>query len=94
MKGETVKTIFSFETPSSTEWQAFNYPQPFIPNFFIPINTADLAAKIAGMECYQYEKREYPHPRSPEALEVLARRWGVATGNDYAEAFILIRSIL
>jgi LmbE family N-acetylglucosaminyl deacetylase len=93
MQNEAVKTIIAFETPSSTEWQAANYPNPFLPNLFIEVSRENLDAKIKGMECYEFESRKYPHPRSPDALEVLAKRWGVAVGKPFAEAFMLIRSI-
>jgi LmbE family N-acetylglucosaminyl deacetylase len=93
MQGEVVRTIFAFETPSSTEWQAFNYPNYFTPNVFMPVDKTNVAAKIAAMEHYEFERRAFPHPRSPEALEVLARRHAVTIGADYAEAFMLIRSI-
>ncbi|MBW8049391.1 MAG: PIG-L family deacetylase [Cytophagales bacterium] len=94
MEGENVKTIIAFETPSSTEWQASNHPTPFLPNMFFEVSIEDIEAKIKGMECYEYETRKYPHPRSSEALEIQAKRWGVAIGKDYAEAFMLIRDIL
>lgn len=94
MSHEKVHTLICFETPSSTEWQAFNYPNPFLPNFYFCISEENLNAKIKGMESYEFEKRAYPHPRSPEALKIQAQRWGVATGNEYAEAFMLIRTIL
>jgi hypothetical protein len=45
------------------------------------------------MENYEFEKRAYPHPRSPEALRIQAQRWGIVVGKEYAEAFQLIRSI-
>jgi LmbE family N-acetylglucosaminyl deacetylase len=93
LQGEYVKTIVTFETPSSTEWQAFNYPDYFKPNIFIPVSEADVQAKVDAMECYEFEKRKYPHPRSPEALFTLAKRWGVVVGTEYAEAFVLIRHI-
>lgn len=93
LKEETVKTIIAFETPSSTEWQAFNHSNYFRPNLFFKISNEDLEAKIKGMECYEFEKRKFPHPRSPEALRILAGRWGVVIGADHAEAFMLIRSI-
>ncbi|MGF1533458.1 MAG: PIG-L deacetylase family protein [Bernardetiaceae bacterium] len=93
MKGEIVQTIICFETPSSTEWQAYNYPNPFLPNFFIPFGEDSLLAKIKGMEAYVFERREYPHPRSPEALRILAQRWGIVIGHPLAEAFMLIRHI-
>ncbi|MDX1903372.1 MAG: PIG-L family deacetylase [Thermonemataceae bacterium] len=93
MAHELVKSIFTFETPSSTEWQAFNYPNPFLPNFFVSFEPESLEAKIKGMESYEFEKREFPHPRSPEALRILAQRWGVVVGKPLAEAFVLVRSI-
>jgi hypothetical protein len=57
------------------------------------ISQDNLAAKIKGMEAYEYETRTYPHPRSPEALTNLAQRWGITIGRKYAEAFMLIRLI-
>ncbi len=94
MEEEFVKTIIAFETPSGTEWRASSDPKHFIPNLFIEIEEADLKAKIQGMESYEFEKRSFPHPRSPEALEIQAKRWGVAVGCKYAEAFCIIRNIL
>jgi LmbE family N-acetylglucosaminyl deacetylase len=93
LPNERVKTIIAFETPSSTEWQAFNYPNPFLPNLFFEVQRENVDAKIRGMEAYEYEKRLYPHPRSPDALLIQAQRWGVIIGKSYAEAFMLIRSI-
>jgi len=93
LPGEPMRTILACETPSSTEWQAANYPNPFLPNFFLAVTQEDVAAKIAGMEAYEFEKRSYPHPRSPEALQILAQRWGIVIGQPFAEAFMLIRHI-
>jgi LmbE family N-acetylglucosaminyl deacetylase len=93
MSQEKVNTIITFETPSGTEWSASSDPKYFNPNFFVSIGIENLQSKIAAMECYEFEKRSYPHPRSPKALEVLAKRWGIATGVLFAEAFCIIRSI-
>lgn len=93
MEGEQVKAIITFETPSGTEWRASSDPKHFIPNLFIEISKINLNAKINGMESYEYEKREYPHPRSPKSLQILAQRWGVAVGVSYAEAFNIIRVV-
>ena len=93
MAHELVKTIITFETPSGTEWRASTDPKHFIPNLIIEISEEGLKAKIDAMECYEFEKRPYPHPRSPEALRVVAQRWGVMTGTKLAEAFCLVRSI-
>lgn len=93
MENENVKHIITFETPSGTEWQASTDPKAFIPNLFIEVHEKNLQAKIKGMESYEFEKRKYPHPRSPESLEILAKRWGLSIGVNYSEAFCIVRSI-
>lgn len=94
MAHETVKTIITFETPSGTEWRASSDPRQFVPNLFFEVSYENLMAKIKGMESYQFEKRSFPHPRSPEALKILAQRWGIIVGCEYAEAFCLVRSLV
>lgn len=94
MSHETVNQIITFETMSGTEWRASSDPRQFIPNMFIEIDDKDLKAKCLAMESYEFEKRTYPHPRSPEALKVRAQMWGVANGVMLAEAFQVIRSIV
>lgn len=93
MSHERVKTIITFETPSGTEWRSPSDPRHFLPNLFVSVSEENLQAKIKGMESYEFEKRAFPHPRSPEALRIQAQRWGVAIGKDLAEAFQLIRGI-
>jgi LmbE family N-acetylglucosaminyl deacetylase len=92
MAGHPVREIYAFEVPSSTEW-AFQRLQPsFRPNVFVDV-TSTLDAKLDAMACYDSESREFPHPRSPEALRALATRWGCVVGCPAAEAFELVRSI-
>ncbi|MBA3704605.1 MAG: PIG-L family deacetylase [Bacteroidetes bacterium] len=93
MKDEAVTTIIAFETPSGTEWQASTDPRHFIPNLFFEVSEKNVAAKIKAMEAYEFEKRKYPHPRSPEALKIQAQRWGIIVGKHFAEAFVLVRNI-
>ncbi len=93
MQSESVKTIITFETPSGTEWRSPSDPRHFLPNLFVSISLQNLNAKIQGMENYEFERRTYPHPRSPEALKIQAQRWGVAMGVDFAEAVCIIRNI-
>jgi LmbE family N-acetylglucosaminyl deacetylase len=93
MKDEDVKTIITFETPSGTEWRSPTDPRHFLPNLFFSVSEANINAKIEGMESYEFERRKYPHPRSPEALKIQAQRWGITVGTDFAEAFCLVRSI-
>jgi hypothetical protein len=45
------------------------------------------------MESYEYEKRAFPHPRSPEALRILGQKRGMEVRANFAEAFMLIRNI-
>jgi LmbE family N-acetylglucosaminyl deacetylase len=90
--GQTVRDVYAFEVPSSTEW-AFQRLEPvFRPNVFVDVSRT-LEIKIAAMACYKTEIREFPHPRSPEALRAIAARWGTVAGCAAAEAFELIRSV-
>lgn len=90
--GSPVREVYAFEVASSTEW-AFQRLEPaFRPNVFVDV-AHTLEAKIAAMQCYETELREFPHPRSPEALRAIAMRWGSVAGCSAAEAFELIRSV-
>lgn len=93
LENEIVKTIITFETPSATEWN-FGYSKVFTPNLWIEITSENLIAKQKAMDCYKFEKREYPHPRSNRALKSLAEKRGIELGVDLAESFCLIRSKL
>ncbi len=87
-----VKRIYTYETPSSTEWN-FASKEFFAPNVFFDISDT-IDAKIKGMECYLTERTEYPHPRSAESLRIIARRWGTQVGYDMAEGFMLVRECI
>lgn len=89
VEGETVKEIYSFEIPSSTEW---SYPASFNPNLFVDI-TDTIDRKIKAFKCYKSEMRRFPHPRSEEGVRHSARRWGGVCGAGYAEAFEIVRMI-
>jgi len=93
IKEEIVKAIFTFETPSGTEWQSTSDPRIFAPNVYFEIQKTNLDAKIRAMEKYKYEKRQFPHPRSPQALDIQSQRCGISVGANYAESFQLIRLI-
>jgi LmbE family N-acetylglucosaminyl deacetylase len=92
MTGQSVRDIYAFEVPSSTEWGFQRLEPSFRPNVFVDV-AATLDAKIAALACYDTETRKFPHPRSPEALRAIAQRWGSVVGCHAAEAFELIRSI-
>ncbi len=92
MKGETVRDIYAFEVPSSTEWNSFAKETVFVPNIFFNI-TDTVDTKLKSMDMYKSELREYPHPRSLQHIKELARTNGTKVGLDYSENFSLIRSI-
>ncbi len=92
MKGHPVREIYAFEIPSSTEW-AFHRPgSGFWANTFVDISRT-LNVKIRALSEYETEVRDFPHPRSPEAIRATAVRWGSVVGCDAAEAFELVRAI-
>lgn len=84
------QTILAFETLSSTEWSFGPDAPPFRPQWFVDIE-ASLERKLAALRAYTSEVRPWPHPRSPEAVEASARRWGTVTGVACAEAFAVLR---
>jgi LmbE family N-acetylglucosaminyl deacetylase len=91
VKGETVKEIYSFEIPSSTEWNSPDKENYFMPDVFMDISKT-LDKKLEALKAYKGEAREYPHPRSPKALRAIAMKWGSTVGMEAVEAFKLIRS--
>lgn len=90
LPGAGVKELYTFEVPSSTEW-AFQRLEPAFRASVFEDVTHTIELKLACMARYAGEARAFPHPRSPEALRVVARRWGAVAGMAYAEAFELIR---
>lgn len=80
--------ILCFETPSSTEWSQAG----FKPNYYVEI-TDFIDKKVEAFLKYKDEIKEYPHPRSPEALMILSKKRGIEILKEHAEAFILIREV-
>ena len=52
-----------------------------------------LAQKIAALEAYHQEMREFPHARSMDAVLALAKYRGTQVGVSSAEAFCVERII-
>lgn len=92
LSDETVKDIYSFEIPSSTEWNSYFKDTAFIPNVFSDVaETIDI--KVRAMAEYKSELKEYPHPRSLRHIKELAKVNGTKIGLEYSENFVLIRSV-
>ena len=76
---------------SSTEWSVKPL-QAFEANIFEPIEET-LDRKVEAMACYSGELRDWPHPRSLEAIRALAKLRGSQCGHEAAEGFELIRRV-
>ena len=81
----TVKKILSYEIPGLRR-------TPFSPNVFEDI-TNEIKFKNKAFSSYESEIESYPHPRSIEAIENLAKYRGTQSGMRFAEAFKLILEI-
>ena len=94
---QSVRTVMCYETASSTEWAAPFQGGVFAPNVFIDISTT-LDTKVDAMSRYANthvsEVKEYPHPRSLQAVKIYAQRQGVVVGTEAAESFMLIRGVM
>ena len=87
-----VKSIFCFETPSSTENNFSKIKVSFNPNLYFDISKF-INKKISMLKLYKQELRLYPHARSLEGIKVLAKYRGTQIGVKYAEAFNIIRQL-
>ena len=89
---ESVRRLLSFEVPSSTEWQPPSSALAFQPNWFEDVS-GTINCKLQALEVYFAEMRPWPHSRSLQAVEHLARWRGSSVGYEAAEAFMLLREL-
>lgn len=88
--GQSVDELYFFEVPSSTGWRP---GASFTPNHFVEVS-GTLESKLDALRIYEREMRPWPHARSLQAVEHLARWRGSLVGVEAAEAFELGRRIL
>ena len=88
-----LKAIYAYETLSETEWNIPNTANAFIPNTWSDISDT-FEKKIEAMRCFTGQLRNFPHPRSLEAIEALCKLRGSTVGVQYAEAFSVIRYVM
>ena len=84
-----VRKVICFEVPSSSEW---NFGDTFSPNIFVDIKR-ELSYKKKAIQTYKTELKKFPHPRSANSLDIIAKRWGTVSGFEASEAFELIREL-
>lgn len=92
LPGTKVEAVYCFETLSSSEWATPEIGRPFIPCHFVDIGK-QLEKKREALGCYKQEMRAFPHSRSIENVEHLARFRGGCVGLDAAEAFAVARQL-
>jgi len=90
--GHPVRQLLFFEIASSTEWRPPGFIGGFLPHCFYDIERY-LERKLDALRAYSTEIRPFPHPRSVEAVEHLARWRGATVGCHAAEAFMVGRII-
>ena len=90
--GHPVRRLLSFEVASSSEWQPPGSAPAFQPSWFVDISN-HWQRKREALVAYSSEMRSWPHARSLEALEHLARWRGAQVGVEAAEAFCLLRQL-
>ena len=88
-----VKTVYSYETLSETEFGINNCINKFNGNVFVNIDEF-LDKKIEIMKVFKSEMGVFPFPRSEEAVRALAMVRGSNIGCNYAESFMLLRQII
>ncbi|MDR1459636.1 MAG: PIG-L family deacetylase [Bacteroidales bacterium] len=89
-----VKRIYAYETLSETEWAAPYSNDAFIPTVFCSYSENEFSMKMKAMQCYKSQLRAFPHSRSLETLEALAKFRGATVTRERAETFMLIREII
>lgn len=82
----SVKEILCYETLSETEWAPFQGAEAFKPNYYVDVSEC-FEQKLKAMAAFASQVRSFPHSRSLEALEALAKLRGATVGLNRAEAF-------
>lgn len=92
LPGKKPIEILCFETVSSSEWTQNTQDKLFKPTYFVDISDT-INDKLQALRHYDVEMRTFPHPRSYEGVQHLARVRGMTVGVEYAEAFEIIRRV-
>lgn len=88
--GCSVRRLLHFEVLSATGWRPGSHT--FDPRYFVDVS-AFVDAKQRALHHYDLEMRPWPHARSYDAVEHLARWRGASVGLPAAEAFEVSRWI-
>lgn len=90
---QSVKEIYCYRVPSSTEWSPQISTSIFMPNIIVDISDV-LEHKYKAISAYETEVREYPHPRSVEHVRKLDTVSGLKCGKGPSEELMLLRKLM
>ena len=89
LPNKKLREIYASEILSSSEYGKSD--RRIRPDTYFVISDIDVQNAIDAMKCYNNEIREWPHPRSIEAMEHSFRLRGSECGFSAAEVFEVIR---
>lgn len=90
LPGARVRKVYAGEVLSSSEYAVTQHR--FRPTSYVGI-APYVARKVQALQCYASEIRDWPHPRSARAVELLAGLRGAESGLEAAEALLLLRDV-
>ena len=82
-----LQNLYYMEVLSSSDWAFPGTQEAFRANAYFEVGVEGVERKLEALSVYRNVMREYPHPRSREAIEGLARYRGGQAGMHHAEAF-------
>lgn len=91
--GRGIKRVMAYEVQSETHWNASYLEPGFVPNIWVELNESQLARKLEALRGYESQMHPFPHARSVDAIEHLARWRGSQQGVYAAEGFVLIKDV-
>lgn len=89
--GRSIKRVLAYEVQSETHWNAPYLEAGFTPNVWVELTESQLERKLEALRGYESQMFPFPHARSVDAVEHLARWRGSQQGMSAAEGFVLIK---
>ena len=81
-----LQSLHFMEIQSATDWAYESVGNGFKANLFVEVEE-EIELKLQALSCYRNVMRDYPHPRSVEALKGLSAYRGGQSGQRFSEAF-------
>ena len=87
-----IKEVLMMEVMSETDCIPALPETAFIPNVFVDVSK-QMARKVEILQSYQSEVMDYPYIRSSDSIRALSRYRGAQINVEFAEAFMMLKSI-